>query len=70
MQYMLLIYGDQESWKSRSEEENGQIMQDYMQFTEDLQNSGSMVAGDALEPTQTAERAFLERRLAEVRSSA
>jgi|RhiMetdeSRZDD1v2_1073273.scaffolds.fasta_scaffold3584006_1 hypothetical protein len=54
MQYMLLIYGDQEGWKSRSEEENGQIMQAYMQFTKELQDSGAMVAGDALEPTQTA----------------
>jgi hypothetical protein len=54
MQYMLLIYGDQESWKSRSEEENGQIYQAYMQFTKDLQDSGAMVAGDALEPTPTA----------------
>jgi hypothetical protein len=54
MQYMLLIYGDQDSWKSRSEEENGQIMQGYMQFTKDLQDSGVLVAGDALEPTQQA----------------
>ena len=54
MQYMLLIYGDQDSWKSRSEEENGQIYQAYMQFTKDLQDSGAMVAGDALEPTPTA----------------
>jgi hypothetical protein len=54
MQYMLLIYGDQDGWKSRSEEENGQIMQAYMQFTQELQDSGSMVAGDALEPTPTA----------------
>ena len=54
MQYILLIYGDQESWKSRSEEENGQIYQDYMQFTKDLQDSGAMVGGDALEPTPTA----------------
>ena len=37
MQYMLLIYGDQDGWKSRSEEENGQIMQAYMQFTQELQ---------------------------------
>jgi len=54
MQYMLLIYGDQDGWKSRSEEENGQIMQAYYQFTQELQESGSMVAGDALEPTPTA----------------
>ena len=54
MQYILLIYGDQEGWKSRSEEENGQIYQAYMQFTKELEDSGSMVGGDALEPTQTA----------------
>ena len=54
MQYMLLIYGDQNGWQSRTEEENNQLMQDYYQFTEDLQKSGSMVGGDALEPTQTA----------------
>jgi hypothetical protein len=54
MQYMLLIYGDQNGWQSRTEEENNQLMQDYYQFTEDLQKSGAMVGGDALEPTQTA----------------
>ena len=54
MQYMLLIYGDQNGWQSRSEEENGQIMQAYYQFTQELQDSGAMAAGDALEPTQTA----------------
>ena len=54
MQYMLLIYGDQDGWKSLSEEEGAQIMQAYMQFTQELQESGSMVAGDALQPTETA----------------
>jgi hypothetical protein len=54
MQYMLLIYGDQNGWKSLSEEEGAQIMQAYMQFTQELQESGSMVAGDALQPTETA----------------
>ena len=54
MQYMLLIYGDQNGWQSRSDEENNQLMQAYCQFTEDLQKSGAMVGGDALQPTQTA----------------
>ena len=54
MQYLLLIYGDQDGWKSRSEEENGQLMQDYMQFTQELEQSGAMVAGNALQPTETA----------------
>src|SRR3954462_2450379 len=54
MQYLLLIYGDQDGWKSRSEEENGQLMQDYMQFTQELEASGAMGAGKALQPTDTA----------------
>jgi hypothetical protein len=54
MQYLLLIYGDQDGWKSRSEEENGQLMQDYMQFTQELEASGAMVAGNALQPTDTS----------------
>jgi hypothetical protein len=54
MQYMLLIYGDESSWEHRSEEERGQIFQAYGAFTQELQDSGSMVAGDALESAQTA----------------
>jgi hypothetical protein len=54
MQYMLLIYGDQSSWDTRTEEERGQIFQAYGAFTQELQDSGAMVAGDALEPTDTA----------------
>ena len=54
MQYLLLIYGDQDGWKSRTEEENGQLMQDYMQFTQELEASGAMVAGNALQPTDTS----------------
>jgi hypothetical protein len=37
-----------------SEEEMGQIMQAYGTFTQELQDSGAMVAGDALEPIETA----------------
>ena len=54
MQYMLLIYGDQSQWGSMSEEEMGQVMQAYGTFTQELQDSGAMVAGDALQRTDTA----------------
>ncbi len=54
MQYMLLIYGDESSWEGIGDEERGQILQAYGAFTEELRQSGSMVAGDALQPTQTA----------------
>jgi hypothetical protein len=54
MQYLLLIYGDQNGWESMSEEERGQVFQAYGTFTEDLEKSGAMVAGNALQPTETA----------------
>jgi hypothetical protein len=54
MQYMLLIYGDENGRESMGEEERGQIFQAYGAFTQELQSNGAMVAGDALQPTQTA----------------
>jgi hypothetical protein len=54
MQYLLLIYGDQNGWESMSEEERGQVFQAYGSFTQELEQSGAMVAGNALQPTQTA----------------
>jgi hypothetical protein len=54
MQYLLLIYGDENGWETMSEEERGQIFQAYGTYTQELQDSGAMVAGDALQPTQTA----------------
>ena len=54
MQYMLLIYNDPESWVSMSEEQQGEIFGEYGSYTEELQNSGKLVAGDALQPISTA----------------
>ena len=54
MQYLLLIYGDQNGWDSMSEEERGQVFQAYGTYTQELENSGSMVGGNALQPTETA----------------
>jgi len=54
VQYMLLIYGDQSQRGSMSEEEMGQIFQAYGAYTQELQASGAMVAGDALQPIETA----------------
>ena len=54
MQYLLLIYGDQEGYNRRSEEERGQIFQAYGAFTQELEQSGHMVGGNALQPVQAA----------------
>ena len=54
MQYLLLIYGDQSQASSMSEEEMGQVMQAYGTYTQELEQSGAMVGGNALQPVDTA----------------
>jgi hypothetical protein len=54
MQYMLLIYNDPHGWESMSQEERGEIYNAYGTFTAELQASGKMVAGDALQAIDTA----------------
>ena len=54
MQYMLLIYGDEEAGSSQTEEEGRATMEAYFAYTRALQDAGVFVAGDPLEPTQTA----------------
>jgi hypothetical protein len=51
---MLLIYGDESTWEHRSDAERNQVLQAYGAYTQELQRGGAMVAGDALQPTQTA----------------
>ena len=54
MQDMLLIYGAGDSWQELTPEEQQRIGGEYFAFTEELRESGKMVAGDALQPTSTA----------------
>jgi hypothetical protein len=54
MQYMLLIYDDEQAWAGMSEAERGQVFQAYGAYTEDMREKGAFVAGDALQPTSTA----------------
>ena len=54
MQFMLLIYDDGQAWQAMSEEERNAVMGEYWTYTEELQKSGAFVAGDALQPTDTA----------------
>ena len=54
MRYMLLIYGDETAGADMSPEEQEARMGEWFQYTEDLQGSGAMQAGDALQPTATA----------------
>ena len=54
MRYMLLIYGDETAGADMSPEEQEARMGEWFQYTQDLQSSGAMQAGDALQPTATA----------------
>lgn len=53
-QYMLLIYDAASTWTEMSEEEQSRAMGEYLAYTQELRESGAYVAGDALQPTQTA----------------
>ena len=54
MQYLCLIYESEALEAQRDDATNGAILGAYMEFTESIQSSGNMIAGDALMPTETA----------------
>ena len=54
MQFMLLIYDDEQTWRGMSEEERNGVMGEYFAYTDELRAAGAYVAGDALQPIDTA----------------
>ena len=54
MKYLCLIYDDQSRWATMSKEEAEAIMGEYFSFTDAIRKSGHYVAGESLQPTQTA----------------
>ncbi len=54
MQYMLLIYENENGWRSLPAEEQKKMMGEYMAFTRSIKESGHFRSGDALQPTATA----------------
>ena len=54
MQYMCLIYDDEQVFQNMAEDERNQVFGEYGSFTESIRENGSYVAGDALQPTSTA----------------
>lgn len=55
MQFLLLIYSNEEDQAKMSEAERGAYMQAYNDFTQGIIASGAFVAGDALTPVSTAQ---------------
>jgi hypothetical protein len=54
MKYLCLIYENEKSWENASPAEGEAIMNEYFTFTADIQKNGKYIAGEALQPTQTA----------------
>jgi hypothetical protein len=54
MQYLLLIYENEASMATLSEEEQGKVFQEYMDYTDGIRKGGNYLTGEALQPVSTA----------------
>ncbi len=54
MQYLLLIYANEQIYADMSPEQNEQLLGDYFAFTKSVKDSGNYRGGEALTPTNTA----------------
>jgi hypothetical protein len=54
MRYMISIFGDEQAWAKMTPEQTGQMMAAYFAYTQELQAAGKLVAGEELQPGQTA----------------
>ena len=54
MEYLLLIYGNEADYAKMSQQEMGAMFQEFMQFTQSIQQSGNYQAGQQLQPVGTA----------------
>ena len=54
MKYALLIYAAENDWAEKSNEEQGRIYAEYMNYSAELKKSGKMLSCEPLNPTSTA----------------
>lgn len=54
MQYVLLIYVNEQRWNGTPAEERDKVMAEYGAFTESIVKSGHYKGGDELQPTSVA----------------
>jgi len=54
MEYMALIYADEDRWEGLPAGERDGIMEQYMAFSRDAREAGVLVDGDELAPTRDA----------------
>ncbi len=54
MQYLCLIYKDEQEWQKLPSTESARIMGEFSTFTDSVKKSGHYVGGNALAPTHAA----------------
>jgi hypothetical protein len=54
MRYLCLIYENEKSFETLPKEEADAVFGEYFTFTEGIKQSGKLLGGEALQPTQTA----------------
>ena len=54
MQYLLLIYNNEQNWVQLNESDREALKDEYMSFTQSIAKSGHYKGGNALQPTATA----------------
>ena len=54
MQYLLLIYGDESRWESRSDEEQQAVIEEFGTLTQNLAAHGKLISANQLQRTDTA----------------
>lgn len=54
MKYLCLIYDDEKKVAGMAPNEMDTFMKEYFAFTDDIQKSGHLLAGEALQPVATA----------------
>jgi hypothetical protein len=54
MKYLCLIYDEEKKLESMPKDESDKFMGEYFAFTDGIKKSGHYVAGEALQPVQTA----------------
>jgi hypothetical protein len=54
VKYVALLYGDEASWETRSDDERAAIRSRYTRLVEDMQSAGVIAGGDELASTRDA----------------
>jgi len=54
MQYLCLIYEDEQEWQKLPSAQSGKILEEYSAYTESVKRSGHYLGGNGLEPSHTA----------------